>query len=95
MRAARVIAMAAGAVAFVVALAHPAFTIYYYPLDHRWTCEPMPHGVAIDFYGRLIQAAVAWGAAFSVTAMIWRIRESACRSRAGSLVVPPKGDRNA
>lgn len=73
---ARFVALAAGAIAFVVALAHPAFTIYYCPLEHRWALERPPDGVAIDFYGRLVQAAVAWCAAFGVARAIAAIPRS-------------------
>jgi hypothetical protein len=70
------VALAAGTIAFVVGLAYPAFApasvAYYYPLDHRWAFEPKPHGIAIDFYGRLLQATIAWAVVVSVTLLIVR-----------------------
>lgn len=73
---ARFVALAAGTIAFVVALAYPAFTpasvVHYYPLEHRWVFEQKPHGIAIDFYGRLLQATIAWSVVVGVTLLIVR-----------------------
>jgi hypothetical protein len=79
------LALAVGTIAFAVAFAYPAFTpesvIWYYPLDHRWAFEVKPHGVAMDFYGRTLQAAFAWCAAVLVTLPIARrVRKPAQRA---------------
>ena len=70
------LALAAGTIAFAMAFAYPAFTsesvIWYYPLEHRWAFEVTAHGVAMDFYGRTLQAVIAWSATFLVTLPIAR-----------------------
>jgi hypothetical protein len=70
------LALAVATIAFAFAFAYPAFTpqsvIWYYPLDHRWALALRPRGVAMDFYGRTLQAACAWCAALLVTLPIAR-----------------------
>ena len=51
--------MAAGTIAFALAFLYPAIepqaVIWYAPVDHRWSYELKPSGVATDFYGRTLQ----------------------------------------
>lgn len=58
------VAMCAGAIAFAFALMAPplagAPVPWYYPLEQRWAFEVRPEGLAMDFYGRLLVALVAW-----------------------------------
>ncbi|HEY0255649.1 MAG TPA: hypothetical protein VGC41_29170 [Kofleriaceae bacterium] len=77
--------LAAGTIAFAIAFAYSAFTaesvLWYYPVDHRWAFEVKPHGVAMDFYGRVIQASLAWCAGFVVTVVIaQRVKTAAPRA---------------
>jgi hypothetical protein len=75
------VAMAVGTIAFAIAFVYSAFTpesiVWYYPVDHRWAFEIKPSGVAMDFYGRLLQALVAWSIAFVVALAIARKVRSA------------------
>ena len=58
------VAMAAGTIAFAFAFIIPMLTsepvAWYYPLEHRWAFEVTPTGLAMDFFGRTLQAMVAW-----------------------------------
>lgn len=64
------VALAAGTIAFAFAFILPSLAgepvAWYYPLDHRWAFEVAPTGLAMDFYGRLLQALAAW----AITVMI-------------------------
>ena len=68
--AARFVALGAAAIAFVLAYAFPSFASeplpWYYPAEHAWAFEVRPTGVAIDLYGRLGQAIVAWAGVFAL-----------------------------
>jgi hypothetical protein len=72
------VAVSAGTIAFVFAFAYPMVhemaVLWYYPLEHRWAYEARPAGLAIDFYGRVLFAMIAWAAAFLVTLAIARRR---------------------
>lgn len=62
-----------GAIAFAVVFVLPHFTAHavplYWVLDRRWElAPPTANGIAIDFYGRCFEAAVAW--AISVVATL-------------------------
>lgn len=61
------VAMCAGTIAFAFAFILPMLAGspvgWYYPLEQRWAFEVKPTGFAIDFYGRTLQAMVAWAAA--------------------------------
>lgn len=58
------VALAAGAIAFAFAFIVPVLAgepvAWYYPLEHRWALEVKPTGLAMDFYGRTLQATAAW-----------------------------------
>ena len=58
------VAMCAGAIAFAFAFIAPMLASapvpWYYPLEHRWAFEVRPEGLALDFYGRVLVACVAW-----------------------------------
>lgn len=70
------LAMAAGTIAFAFAFIVPMLAstpvAWYYPLEHRWTLEVKPTGLAMDFYGRLVQALVAWAIVVLITLPIAR-----------------------
>ncbi len=58
------VALSAGTIAFAFAFILPMLAgepvLWYYPLEHRWALEVRPSGLAMDFYGRTLQAMVAW-----------------------------------
>jgi hypothetical protein len=70
------VAMCLGTIAFAVTFVYPQFTeqavAWYYPLERRWSFEARAQGLAIDFYGRLAQALVAWAIAVIATLAIAR-----------------------
>lgn len=70
------VAMCLGTIAFAIAFVFPQLTeqsvAWYFPLERRWSFEVRPQGLAIDFYGRLAQALVAWSVAVIVTVAIAR-----------------------
>lgn len=85
------VAMSAGAIAFAFAFVAPMLAgepiVWYLPLEHRWTFETRPDGgLAIDFYGRLLQALVAWAAIVLVTLPIARRAKRPLSARAAGLV---------
>lgn len=84
------VAMCAGAIAFAFAFVAPMLAgepiAWYLPLEHRWTFEARPAGFAIDFYGRLLQALVAWAAIVLVTLPIARRGKKPLSARAAGLV---------
>lgn len=67
-----------GTIAFAIAFVVPQFTgqavLWYFPLDRGWDLTSKPDGLAMDFYGRLLQgvlvAAVAIAATLVVTARL-------------------------
>lgn len=70
------VAACVGTIAFAIAFVYPQFTeqaiTWYYPLERRWAYEARPTGLAIDFYGRLAQAAVVWAVAVMASLAITR-----------------------
>lgn len=69
---ARYVAMCVGVIAFTLAFLAPLFAPlavpWYRPVEREWTFEIKPAGLAIDFYGRLAFAVLAW--AFAVGASL-------------------------
>ena len=82
-------AMCIGAIAFAVAFVYPQLSgqeiAWYYPVERRWAYEAQPTGLAIDFFGRLIQGLVAWSVAVIATMAITR-RLGALSSRTAHLL---------
>lgn len=74
--AALFVALALAAIAFAVAFVYPAIggaaVAWYHPVEHAWSYEARPSGVAIDFYGRTAQALVAWAVTLAVALVIAR-----------------------
>jgi hypothetical protein len=70
------VAMCVGTIAFAIAFVYPQFTgqalVWYFPVERRWAYEAQPDGLAIDFYGRLAQAIVAWAVAVVVSMAVTR-----------------------
>lgn len=68
------VALCVSTIVFAIAFVYPGFTPesvgWYYPLEHRWALEVKPNGLALDFYGRTLQAAIAWSLGFIVTLAI-------------------------
>jgi MFS family permease len=69
-------ALCVAALAFAVAFVWPLFTpeavAWYYPTEHRWELAVKPSGLAMDFYGRVLQGAIAWSLAFLVAMLVGR-----------------------
>ena len=84
------VAMCAGAIAFAFAFVAPMLAgepiVWYLPLEHRWTFEVKPAGLAIDFYGRLLQGLVAWAAIVLVTLPLAKRGKKPLSERAAGLV---------
>jgi hypothetical protein len=55
---------------FAFLLLHPVPTLFYFPLEHRWSFESHPTGLAMDWYGRMLMSfafsAVSGGIAWMV-----------------------------
>jgi len=68
------VAMCIGMIAFAIGFVYPQLAeqavAQYYPLEHRWTFEARPTGLAMDFYGRVAQAFVAWALVVGITLAI-------------------------
>ena len=83
------VALGVAAIAFAVAFVYPGLgsepVAWYYPVEHAWAFEVRPSGVAIDLYGRLAQALVAWAVGFALALVIAR-RWPALGARAIGLV---------
>lgn len=81
------VALAAGTIAFAFAFVVPMLAsepvAWYYPLEHRWAFEVKPTGLAMDFYGRTLQALAAWAATVMITLPIARRRKSLSARAAG------------
>lgn len=58
------IAIIAFALAFVYPSLSPTRVLWYYPLEHRWAFEINASGLAMDWYGRTLLAAVVSALAF-------------------------------
>lgn len=78
------VALAAAAIAFAIAFGYPAIAsepvAWYYPTEHAWAFEVRASGIAMDFYGRLAQALVAWVVVFAGTALVVRRRAIGTRA---------------
>jgi len=74
------VALACGAIAFAFVFILPVLTgepmLWYYPLEHRWALAAKPDGLALDFYGRTLQATAAWAVVVMVALPIARRRKS-------------------
>ena len=68
------IALCVGAIAFAFTFAYPLIDAsrvpWFYVLERAWAVEARPTGVAIDFYGRLLYAVMAWCIAFTAALTI-------------------------
>jgi hypothetical protein len=84
------VAICLGTIAFAVAFVYPQLAeqavAWYFPLERRWSYEVRPPGLAIDFYGRLAQAMVAWSVAVIVTLAITRRIKRSLSERAAGLL---------
>lgn len=84
------VALCLGTVAFAIAFVYPQIAeqavALYYPLEHRWSFEARPQGLAIDFYGRLGQAMAAWALAVIISLAIARRFKSLSERTAGLLI---------
>jgi hypothetical protein len=73
------VSLGAATIAFVIAYAYPSFSpspvAWYYPLDHAWAFEVSPSGLAMDFYGRVLQGLLAWIVAFVPVHFLVRRRQ--------------------
>ncbi len=70
------VAMCAGTLAFAVAFVYPQLAeqaiAWYDPVAREWSYEVRPRGLAIDFYGRVGQACVAWAVITSLVLVVTR-----------------------
>ena len=70
------VAMCVGTIAFVVGLLLPYFTAqavaWYYPVERRWAYEVKPHGLAMDFYGRVGLGLAAGSLAVIISTFVTR-----------------------
>jgi len=46
---------------FAFFLLHPVTTLWYYPLEHRWSLESQPSGLAMDWFGRTLCSLILSG----------------------------------
>jgi RsiW-degrading membrane proteinase PrsW (M82 family) len=81
-----------GTIAFCVTFVLPQFTeqavLQYFPLDRGWELTAKPAGLAMDFYGRLLQGVVAAAIAIVVTLVITsRVKTEKLPQKAASLLV--------
>lgn len=85
------VALCLGTVAFAIGFVYPQIAeqavAQYYPLEHRWSFEARPQGLAMDFYGRLGQALAAWAVAVIASlAVVRRIKRPLSERTAGLLI---------
>jgi putative flippase GtrA len=63
-----------GTIAFSIAFVLPHFTgqavLWYFPTERAWDFTAKPEGLAIDFYGRLLQGALVAAATIAVTLLV-------------------------
>ena len=57
---------------FVAPSFHPFSVLWYFPLEHRWELALRPRGLAIDWFGRLLWAAIAAPIAYVAAAFAAR-----------------------
>ena len=83
------VAMCCGTIAFVIGFVYPQLAeqavAWYYPLERRWAFEAKATGLAMDFYGRLGQAMVAWAIGVIASLAIARRMKSLSEKVAGLL----------
>ena len=74
------LAVCVAVIAFAVGLALPAFVpmpmLWYRPVEHDWLLEVHASGVAMDFFGRCLLAAVV---SVVATAMTYAMARRMCR----------------
>ena len=80
-----------GTIAFSVAFVLPQFTeqavLRYFPVDGGWELTAKPVGLAIDFYGRLLQGTVVAAVAIAVTLLVTsRMKTEQLPRKAASLL---------
>jgi hypothetical protein len=70
--------LCAAIAAFALAFVYPAFdplpTLWYYPLERRWTFELQPSGLAMDWYGRSLLASLAALVGFAIAWSLGKLR---------------------
>jgi hypothetical protein len=69
------------AIAFVLPMFAETSVPWYYPLERRWAFEVKPTGLAMDFYGRMIHAALAATIAFVVAVAVGGRKKTAFQPR--------------
>ena len=84
------VALCLGTVAFAIGFVLPQITehavVQYFPLERRWSFEARPQGLAMDFYGRLGQAMVAWAIGVIVSLVVVRRIKTPLSERAAGLL---------
>lgn len=81
-----------GTIAFAIAFVAPQFTgqtvLQYYPLERAWELTARPTGLAMDFYGRLLQGVLVAAVAIVLTLTITaRMKTERLSAKAASLLV--------
>jgi hypothetical protein len=70
------VAACIGTIAFCVAFVLPHFTsqavLWYFPTEHHWELTRRPEGLAIDFYGRLLQGVVISSVTVALSLVVTR-----------------------
>jgi len=63
-----------GTIAFCIAFVVPQFTgqavLQYFPLERAWELTAKPAGLAMDFYGRLLQGSLVAAVVIAVTLVV-------------------------
>ena len=59
---------------FAFFLLHPMPTLWYYPLEHRWSWESEPTGLAMSWYGRTLVSLILSALGGGVTWLVIRRR---------------------
>ena len=84
------VAMCVGTIAFAIAFVYPQLTeqavAWYFPLEREWSYQTNPTTLAIDFYGRLAHALIAWAAAVIVSLLVTRRVRVLSERMAGLLI---------
>jgi hypothetical protein len=65
-------AIIAFAAVYGCSLLLPVHLLWYYPLEHRWSVDVAPAGLAMGWYGRTLLASAAAGASYAVAWSIAR-----------------------
>ncbi len=73
----------AAATGFALSFAFPAYApvrvLWYYPVEHRWAFEVKASGLAIDWYGRSLLAALVATLVFAIVYGLGRRRQPSAR----------------